>query len=236
MGFHCTQKYIGLSDLEKQIDFLLSQIEIPESFKDWAIKHLNDDHDKETGEQIAINSSVDESYSDCLARISNLIKLKISPMNTDGSVLSDEAFEKQMKELQDEKKDLEEKKKRLGERVNQWLELSTKTFDFACYARYHFEHPKNLIEKKEILATIGSNFILKDKILGISVQKPYLALKTAKVETDKIIARFEPSENADNEAQLMDLYSQNPTLWRRRESNPRPKILNAIFLQACLIF
>ena len=153
-------------------------------------------------------------------------------MNTDGSVLSDEAFEKQMKELQNEKKDLEEKKKRLGERVNQWLELSTKSFNFACYARAHFEHPKDLIEKKEILATIGSNFILKDKILGISVQKPYLALKTAKVETDKILARFEPSENADNEAQLMDLYSQNPTLWRRRESNPRPKSNAKKLLQA----
>jgi len=43
----CSQKSIEVSALEGQIDFLLSQIEIPESFKEWAIKYLNELHDKE---------------------------------------------------------------------------------------------------------------------------------------------------------------------------------------------
>jgi len=34
----------------------------------------------------------------------------------------------------------------------------------------------------------------------------------------------------------MSLYSQNPTLWRRRESNPRPKILKTTLLQAYLVY
>ena len=78
---------------------MLSQITIPESFKQWAIMYLNELHESESTDQQAVNGSLDEAYADCLTHISNLVKLKISPMNTDGSVLSDTDFEKQMKEL-----------------------------------------------------------------------------------------------------------------------------------------
>ncbi len=208
----CNQKFIELKKLEEQIDFLLSQIEIPESFKDWAIKYLNELHDKEATEQIVVNKSVDEAYDDCVKEINNLVKLKISPMNSDGSLLSDEDFEKQMRELKRNKQDLESKKKNVGERVNDWLELSTKTFNFACYARLHFNNAKTLQEKKEILATIGSNFILEDKILRLTVPKPFISIKKAKEKTDEIVARFEPSEKVDISSQMMHLYAKNPSL------------------------
>ena len=221
LNVRCYQKSIEVGEFEKQADYLLSQIEIPESFKDWAIKYLNELHDRETTDQTVINKSVDTAYEDCVTKINNLVKLKISPMNSDGSVLSDIDFEKQMKELKEEKAGLEGKKKDVGERVNQWLELSTKTFDFACYARARFEATESLQEKKEILATVGSNFILLDKILRISVPKPFVVAKTAKIEADKIVARFEPEEKTDYKAQLMSLYSQNLTLQGWRESNPQ---------------
>lgn len=217
--YHCTKRIkkcyqgsIELKKLEEQIDFLLSQIEIPESFKNWAIKYLNELHDKEAGEQVVVNRSVDEAYSDCVKEINNLIKLKISPMNSDGSLLSDEDFEKQMRGLKKKKGELEGKKQNIGARVSQWLELSTKTFNFACYARMHFKNAKTLQEKKEILATIGSNFILEDKILRLSVPKPFIAIRKGKETTDELVARFEPSEKIDISAQMMYLYAKNPTL------------------------
>lgn len=199
----CNQRFIELRKLEKQIDVLLSQIEIPEAFKDWAIKYLNELHDKEATDQLVVNKSVDEAYTDCVQEINNLVKLKISTMNTDGSLLSDGDFEKQMRELKKEKAELESKKGRVGERVNNWLELSTKTFNFACYARAHFENAKTLREKKEILATIGSNFVLKDKILSLTVPKPYIAIRKTKEITDRLSARLEPSEKVDLIGQMM---------------------------------
>ena len=80
----CNQRFIELRKLEKQIDVLLSQIEIPEAFKDWAIKYINELHDKEATDQLVVNKSVDEAYTDCVQEINNLVKLKISTMNTDG--------------------------------------------------------------------------------------------------------------------------------------------------------
>lgn len=92
----CKQKYIRLEDLEAQIDELLSRIEIPESFKNWAIEYLNELHDKESNDQIHISQSIEEAYQNCVNRINNLVKLKISSMNTDGSLLSDEEFQNQI--------------------------------------------------------------------------------------------------------------------------------------------
>jgi len=154
-------------------------------------------------------------------RINNLLKLKISPMNTDGSLLSDEDFEKQMRELKREKKELEDKKQNFGERVNQWLDLSIKTFNFACYARICFSKG-TLQEKKEILATIGSNFLLENKILRLNVPKPFIAIQMAKVKADEIVAKFEPEEKTDLTSQLAYLYATNTAMRGERDSNPRP--------------
>lgn len=220
----CSQRSIELTKLEEQIDLLLSQIEIPEEFKEWAIKYLNELHDKESTEQVVVNKSVDEAYEDCVNEVNNLVKLKISTMNTDGSLLSDEDFEKQMRQLKKKKKDLENKKNDFGERVNQWLDLSIKTFDFACYARVHFQNAETLREKKEILSTIGSNLILQDKILRLSVPKPFIAIRKAKETNDEIVARLEPHDKVDLTSQLEALYSQNPSLLRDMDSNHNKRI------------
>ncbi|HZE86651.1 MAG TPA: hypothetical protein VE090_00430 [Methylomirabilota bacterium] len=68
-----------------------------------------------------------------------------------------------------------------------------------------FKHG-TLHEKKEILATIGSNFVLTDKILSLTVPKPFIAIQEAKIETDRIIARFKSEEKVDSAVQMMYLY------------------------------
>jgi hypothetical protein len=123
--------------------------------------------------------------------------------------------------LQKEKKDIEQEQKTLAKRADEWLELSQKTFNFACYARLRFQHG-TLHEKKEILATIGSNLVLKDKLLSLTVPKPFIAIQEAKIETDRIVARFKPEEKIDLTAQMMYLYQQDNTLRDRRDSNSQP--------------
>ncbi len=227
---NCPQRSIEILELENQIDFLLSQIEIPESFKDWAIIYLNELHDQEAKDQKTINKSVDEAYADCIEKINNLIKLKISPQNKDGSL--NEFIDNQLTPLLTEKKELKEKKETVDQRVEKWLELSEKTFNFACYARLRFQHG-SLQEKKEILAALGSNFILKEKLLSLSVLKPFIAMKEAKVEADRIIAKFEPEEKIDAATQLMYLYQENPALRRGRDSNSRSSNLDGSLVNCC---
>ncbi len=216
----CSQGSVELGKLDKQIDELLENIEIPRSFETWAIQYLNVLHDQESIEQTTINKNIDTQYSDCLARIQNLIKLKISPLNIDNSILSDEDYKAQIDTLNKEKHDLEAQKKNLGERAEEWEELSVQTFNFARYARYHFEK-SSLKKKREIVASLGSNFSLIDKKIRLDQLKPFLNIKNSKNVAEEIIDSLELDKNVELTPELADLYNANSTLRRGWDSNPR---------------
>ena len=74
---------------------ILGRIEIPKIFKDWAIKSLNEVADKETEDRQVTLESLQKAYDDVVKRIDSLVKLKISPQNTDNSLLTDNEFKDQ---------------------------------------------------------------------------------------------------------------------------------------------
>ena len=172
----CTQKCVSGKELDRQIDAYLARIQISERFRDWALKYLHELHAKESTSRNDIIQAQQNAYRECLGRIDNLVKLKTSSGNADGSLLSNEEYGKQRLGLLKEKAGLEELLRDAGHRVEQWLKLSEQTFNFACTARERFAKgdPKT---KKEILLAIGSNLTLKDKILRIEAKKPFFLLE-----------------------------------------------------------
>src|ERR1035438_8702365 len=173
----CTQKCVSGEQLEKQIDHYLSRIQISERFKEWAVKHLHELHEKEAAFRDEVIQTQQKAYQECVRRIDNLIALKTAPHNDDNSLLSDEEYGRQRMALLKEKAALEEMLQDAGHRVEKCLELSEKSFVFASTARERFTKG-DCGTKKEILTTIGSNLILKDKMLSIQALEPFLILKT----------------------------------------------------------
>jgi DNA invertase Pin-like site-specific DNA recombinase len=171
----CLQKCVTGLELEKQISEHLARISISQQFKDWAIKHLHELHAKESAVQITIIETQQKAYQECLARIDSLLNLKTSPGNKDGSLLSDSEYAQRRGNLLKEKAALEKLLNDAGHRMEQQLKLSEQTFEFACIVQERFAKgdPKT---KKEILATVGSNLILKDKKLLIEARKPFVIL------------------------------------------------------------
>ena len=128
-----------------------------------------------------IIQSQQKAYQECVQEIDNLVKLKTSSGNADGSQLSDEEYgQRRGATAQDEKDSLEELLNDAGHRVEQQLKLSEQTFEFACTVQERFAKgdPKT---KKEILTTIGSNLILKDKKLLIEARKPFFILENTAI-------------------------------------------------------
>ena len=160
----CSQRCISGAELERQIEDYLARIQISERFKDWAIKYLHELHEQESTSRTDEIEAQRKAYDACLRQVDNLVKLKTLPQNADGSLLSDEEYGRQRVALLKEKSRLEELFQDTGHRAEKWLESSEKTFEFACTARTRFAEG-NFQTKKEILAAIGSNLILKDKIL-----------------------------------------------------------------------
>ncbi len=212
----CPQKCFSGQDLEKQIDPYLARIQIPPRFKEWAIKYLHELHEKESASRNDIIESQQKAYKECLRRIDNMVKLKTSPANTDGSLLSEEEYAHQRVELLKEKAGLEELLNDAGHRVEQWLTLSEKTFDFACTAREKFAKG-GPITKKEILMAVGSNLILKDKNLSIEPRIPFFILENSLSADETEPGAIEP-ENTGLSPRQKDANSPScPSLRGRRD-------------------
>jgi hypothetical protein len=172
----CSQKVIPLADLEGQIDQYISRIQISVRFKKWAFIYLSELHEKEAKSRNDDLQARQKAYRDCLKRMDGLVKLKTSPGNADGTLLSDEEYGRQRVDLLKEKAEIEELLRDTGERAEQWWKLTEQTFEFALTARSRFAKG-DAKTKKEILATIGSNLILKDKKLCIEAKKPFFLIE-----------------------------------------------------------
>jgi len=207
----CTQGSIEVKQLERQIDDYLSRIHISERFKNWAIKYLKQESEKEVDLRETVLTSQRKAYDSCLKKLDNLFALKISPQNTDGILLSDEEYAKRKTELLKEKARLEEVLNDTSGRVERWLDTVEKTFDLACYARKWFAKGSPE-EKGSILQAIGSNLILKDKKLHIQLKKPLILIEKVVKRVPQAKAGFEPKNKGLNERELEQFYAENPTV------------------------
>ena len=110
--------------------------------------------------------------------------------------------------------DIQEK----GEETREWVELTEKTFNFACYARMWFAQG-DLDTKRAIFACIGSDLILKDQKVLLNLHKPFQFIFDNAKSAEKEISRLEPLKLVANQGQK-DIFEQKiPVLCGTGESN-----------------
>ena len=214
----CTQRSITIEKLEEQIDNELKRFEVSESFRDWAISHLNELNDKEVDDRENIRTNYKEAYDDCVKKLDNLLKMKISPQNANGDVIDEAEYIEQRKTLLREKEDLLSKMNDTNARMNNWYDLTEKTFNFAVYARYWFNNG-DLKTKTSILAALGSNLMLKDKKLLIDGTKPFFLIEKCLQSLKAEVPEFEPTKNIDFTSQTYAFASVRSLMLRGLDSN-----------------
>ncbi len=67
--------------------------------------------------------------------------------------------------------------------------------------------------------TIGSNLVLKDKILCLDVQKPFSFLEEVIKEEPTASVMFEPRKDSVTITQMETVWTQNPSVLPRQDSN-----------------
>lgn len=192
----CTEGSIELKKLEKEIDAELSKFEIKEEFRDWAIEYLNELNDKETQERHTSRNSTQQSLQETVKKLDSLMKVYISPRNSERQLMTDEEYTTQRKSLLEEKDTLTGLAKEIDQQQDNWHDLTVKTFNFACYARYWFARG-DLKEKTEILAALGSNLTIKDRMLRVDGLNPFMAIVEGKRQAEELSQMFEPAEKPD---------------------------------------
>lgn len=169
---HCKEKAISHIELNKQILKALDKINLPENFLDFTLNTLRRDNELEIDNRDIMIRNQQNALKVCQARIDNLLKIFISVGNENKELLSDEEFKEQKAVFLAEKTEIEEELEKLSLRANEWLELTEETFKFATYAKENFA-TGDYQTKTRILRALGSDFVLKNGEVNITLRKQY---------------------------------------------------------------
>lgn len=199
----CTQKTIRSNELETQILNILERINIPPEFHQWAIKYLKEEHAKESVDRESIIKAQQKSLESCRRRLDNLLDLRINDK------VSEEEFDTKKASIIQEKEKLEESLKNSNIRQNVWIDKAEALFNFAETAKKRFE-TGNLEDKHQILKALGSNLLLKDRILSVSIESNLALFLEVAPEVQKLHNRLEPLQPIEKSIRWDKIYSENP--------------------------
>ena len=220
-GVECHQQSLPVINFNEQLDALLSQIFIPESIKNWAIKILQRENTQEFQDRTMIKNNLQELDRDIQKQIDNLLDSLVKEL------IAQEEYQNKKEMLLLEQQQVRKKLGETDKRADNWLELSERTFNFACYARYWFAHGSNQ-EKREILSTLGTNLMIKDRKLLLYQRKPFQILNGMREKIEILLNVYEPDELIDTISQNPSAHPLIPRLLRSRDSNPNKRIQNPL--------
>lgn len=191
----CDQPSVEVKKLEEQIIKQLQRIQISAGFKEWAIECLQRIYQNDIETNRHISKSRENAYADCLRRLESLVRLKTSPENSDGSLLSDEEYGLERHKLLEEKASLGKCKSTDDIKLDAQnaLKSSEAIFDFAHLAQEKFQKG-NFQAKRQIFTKLGSNLILTDKKLLIEATEPLALIEKTAAHAKSKIRNIEPKK------------------------------------------
>ena len=174
----CSQPYIEVKELEKQIDEVLASIVMTKHCRDWLMKYFEEATKDEEKTALTIYKTQHRTLEIITKELFNLTTMRRKEQ------IEEDEFIEQRNGLLKEKKQVQERVGGTEHRIEKWLELAEKTFDFSLQSRYWFEH-SDIADKKIIAQTIsGSNITLRDKKIHIQPVGPFkIIAKQAEYES-----------------------------------------------------
>lgn len=172
----CDQKYVRKEELEKQIDQVLASLTIDEDYLDLALEYLREHEELEFEREDKVKDSLRDAYDDIEQHIKQLNQEYTSPLNKGYDLYTPEEFKLEKTRMRKERAKLKQELDASETRVDNTLELSEKTFEFCTYARHHFNNG-DLRTKRNILSSLGSNIVLKNKKVRIEPLYPFLLVQ-----------------------------------------------------------
>ena len=226
LNSHCTQKTIRLENLEMQILSILKDIQIPAEFYDWAMDCIKQDNEKEAENRNKVLKNQQREYNDCVKEIDGLISMRAK------GEIDEENYKRKMDFLLNEKTRLHALLHNTDNQINEGVKRIEKAFEFAKNAKFNFEKG-TLEDRRRVLAELGSNLLLKDRKLSVSIEKPLIFVGQAAPVARQLKSQLEPVETDENRAKLFELYSKNAFLGgrsdlNRRSSGPQPDALDQL--------
>lgn len=184
----CKQSPLTLEELEEQIDAELSLYTILPEFRTWALDIINKNNDREIEDRTKLYEAQHQTLTETQKELDELTKMRYRDL------IDDAAFIKERDILKGKIDRLQVKLRETENRAAKWLELTEKTFDFACYARKAFMDP-NLRRRRELFAALGQKFVIKDKKVLIEANEWFVPIRKAYPALEAEFRRLELDKN-----------------------------------------
>lgn len=185
----CSQRSINQTALHGQILAFLRTIQLPEPLKAWALKYLNQIHEKETKARHTTVDSQRAALEHCKRQLDSLVRLMTSPENEDRSRLSDKEYAQQRGELLMRRESLG--KALGGARNDEPLTKSENALELATLAVKRFCQGSPG-EQRALIIELGSNLRLNGKKLYIEPRKPFTSIGKLAQSATAEKGAFEP--------------------------------------------
>jgi len=207
----CPERSVELNNLSEQIDNILAKLTISDRFQKWAIEYLHEIRKEEAETQEVSLTAKQNSLIKITKDLDNLVLKFTSSENAEGQFITDLEYQTLKSRLLKEKSLLEEELHAQGKAINEWVELSEKTFNFARYARVWFANG-DLDTKRAIFACLGSNLMLKDQKVLMELQKPLKFIFDGRDLVEQELEGFEPSKFVDTKRKTANFVARRFSL------------------------
>ena len=227
----CTEKSIELKKLNQQIDATLEKLTISEKFQDWAMKYLHEIRQNEAQSNETALANKQRTLSQIAAQIDALLLKYTLPENSSGKLISDSEYQTLKDRLLNEKANIESDLNDHSRKMDEWVELGERTFNFARYARLWFARG-DLETKRAVFACLGSHLLLKDQKVAITLRKPFEFIFENKETVERELSKVRTPKNVMKTKQFADFWANCPNLRRVQDSNLQ-RIAPAAFQVRC---
>lgn len=208
---NCPEKMIELKDLTTKIDTLLKSLSISEKFKSWAIKYLHEIRQNEAQSNEVILENKQETLLQITKQLDNLLIKYTSPENESGQLITDQEYQALKSQFLNQKASLESELKTQGKTIEEWVELSERTFKFARYARIWFAKG-DMDTKRAIFACLGSHLVIKDQKLNVELHPYFKVIFENLAEAERELIEVRTSESVVNKRQIAEILAKCLTL------------------------
>lgn len=201
----CSQRYLEIKKMEKQLGIIIKKIKISEAFHEWAIEELQKDLDKDTADRKELTEMAQKGYDEAVEQLTELVKGLLSKR------IPEDAYDATLADLEKERDKYKKILDATNERIKDWTTKAKKAFTFAKTAKARFDEG-GLQTKNEILRNLGTNVVIKDLQISLEVDAPLMIIEEAKPKFEQAMQTLEPLKWAENKEEMKVLMSNNP-IW-----------------------
>lgn len=211
----CQNAPVTLVELETQITEKLSKVQIPDAFKNWALRWLQQAHESETDGRQTVLASLQNAYADTERQLDRLTDMRLKEL------LTDEEYTAKKTTLTAELKNWKEKLADSEQQGANWRERIERSLNFAATAQEEFNGTEDLEKKRNILAQLGTDMILENKVLRLELDKTLACFANYSSKLFADVKRLELDKNGQIQEGTIAFQQMVPT-WRVRwDLNPR---------------